>query len=87
MVEERKTHNICLGSGCHEMCVITTIVQDGKVVHTERTYAPGSGIPITGICQKGIEYAKSKVHPHRLPDIPTGGTSGPVCGRCLDSAR
>jgi len=68
MSEEKITYNICMGSGCHETCLLTTVTRDGKIVRTERTYAKDGSKPITGICQKGIEYAKYPYmeHPKRL---------------------
>jgi len=68
MAEEKTTYNICMGSGCHEICLLTTVTENGRIIRTERTYAKDTGQPITGICQKGIEYAKYPYfdHPKRL---------------------
>lgn len=68
MMDEKITYNTCMGSGCHEQCLLTTHVANGKIVRTERTVIPGTNQKLTGICQKGIVYAKFPYleHPQRL---------------------
>jgi len=68
MSKEKITYNYCMGTGCHEVCILTTHVQDGKVVFAEETSDPNSGHWLNGICQKGIEYVKFLYldHPTRL---------------------
>jgi len=68
MSKEKITYNYCMGTGCHEVCILTTHVQDGKVVFAEETSDPNSGHWLNGICQKGVEYVKFPYldHPTRL---------------------
>jgi molybdopterin-containing oxidoreductase family molybdopterin binding subunit len=68
MAEEKITYNYCMGTGCHEVCVLTTHVQDGHIVRTEETSDPNTGRWLNGICQKGIDYVKFPYmdHPNRL---------------------
>jgi len=68
MCAEKITYNVCMGTGCHEQCILTTYTENGRIVRTERTYVPGTDKPVTGICQKGVIYAKFPYleHPSRL---------------------
>jgi len=68
MPNDKVTYNYCMGTGCHELCVLTTRSANGKVVTCEQTVDPASGEFITGICQKGIVYARYPYleHPKRL---------------------
>lgn len=68
MVKEKITYNYCMGTGCHELCVLTTRVQDGRIVNTQQTVSPTTGELLSGICQKGIVYSKFPYmeHPTRL---------------------
>ena len=44
----------CQGSGCHEHCILTTYVEDGRIVRTERTVFDEPEGEWGGICQKGL---------------------------------
>ena len=68
MTEDKITYNYCMGTGCHEICVLTTHVQDGRIVNTQQTVDPNTGELLSGICQKGIIYSKFPYmeHPTRL---------------------
>ncbi|MDR0500051.1 MAG: molybdopterin-dependent oxidoreductase [Coriobacteriales bacterium] len=44
----------CQGWGCHEQCILETVVVDGKIVRTERSLLAGANIDDSRICQKGI---------------------------------
>lgn len=66
MAEKKVTYNYCMGTGCHEICVLTTNVEDGRIVNTQRTVCPSTGKPINEICQKGIVYSQFPEHPTRL---------------------
>ena len=56
--QERIVYAPCQGGSCHEACVLTIHVKDGRVLRTERTVDPHTGEGLTEICQKGIECAK-----------------------------
>ena len=56
----------CQGWGCHEHCVLTTYVKDGKIERTERTIVKGSQAERYGICQKGIVAGKFPYIPERV---------------------
>lgn len=68
MTNDRITYHYCMGTGCHELCVLTCHTQDGRIVMTEKTVAPTTGEYINGICQKGLVYSKFPYmdHPTRL---------------------
>ena len=65
MAVEKITYNGCQGWGCHEHCILTTHVQDGKIVRTERTILKGPQAERYGICQKGIVAGKFPYVPER----------------------
>jgi len=48
----------CQGSGCHEHCILTTYVEDGRIVRTERTVFDEPEGEWGGICQKGLAAGK-----------------------------
>jgi len=64
--EEKFVYTACMGTGCHERCFLKTIVEDGKIVRTERAELGSPEGARYGICQKGIEYAKFPYLPTRL---------------------
>ncbi|MGV8084380.1 MAG: molybdopterin-dependent oxidoreductase [Coriobacteriia bacterium] len=69
MTEDRFAYTVCMGAGCHEKCIIKTVVEDGKIVRTERAFKGDPTIDYIlndGICQKGIEYAKFPYMKERL---------------------
>ena len=66
MTVEKITYNACQGWGCHEHCILTTHVQDGKIVRTERTILKGPLAEGNGICQRGIMAAKFPYLPDRV---------------------
>jgi molybdopterin-containing oxidoreductase family molybdopterin binding subunit len=66
MATEKITYNACQGWGCHEHCILTTHVQDGKIVRTERTILKGSQAERYGICQRGIMAGRLPYLPERV---------------------
>jgi molybdopterin-containing oxidoreductase family molybdopterin binding subunit len=57
-VQEKVVYTPCQGSGCHEYCLLTTHVADGRIVYSERTVFPEPEGDWSGICQKGIAAGK-----------------------------
>ena len=58
MAEVKITYNPCQGTMCHEACILTTIVKDGRILRTERMVHPKTGESMGEICQRGIECTK-----------------------------
>ena len=66
MSEESFVYSACpTGSYCGS-CPLTTIVKDGKIVRTERTYFTGTEKDEGFICQKGIAAARYPYQPNRI---------------------
>ena len=66
MAQERSVYSYCMGSGCHEGCVLTTYVENEKIVRCERTDFTGAETDVSGICAKGIALARFNDIEHRI---------------------
>ena len=65
-VKEKVVFTPCQGSGCHEYCLLTTHVANGRITRTERTVFPEPEGDWSGICQKGIMAGKIPYSPERV---------------------
>jgi anaerobic selenocysteine-containing dehydrogenase len=65
-VQERVVYTPCQGSGCHEYCLLTTHVANGRIVYSERTVFPEPEGDWSGICQKGIVAGELPYSPNRI---------------------
>ena len=66
MSEESFVYTACPGWGDHDYCVIKTIVQDGKIVRTEKVEYSEPELCDGHICQKGITAGRQPYNPTRL---------------------
>jgi len=58
LAEEKTVYTLCQGTGCHEHCVLTTHVVNGKIRRTEKSILPGPQGKRFAICHKGIVAGK-----------------------------
>lgn len=63
---ESFVYTACPGWGDHDYCVIKTIVEDGKIVRTEKADYPNKKLGCSHICQKGIESCKQPYNKKRV---------------------
>ena len=66
MKDESFVYTACPGWGDHEYCAIKTIVDDGKIVRTEKIKYTGNQADDGFICQKGLMSCRQPYNPDRL---------------------